>query len=233
MNNRNLLVFHGLPILVILFPFLWVAVVGNDHMLKGEMGFVELTTPLFLVIGIGFCFSSMAIARRLGLSAYQKVWLLLLILGATYFALEELSYGQHIFGWGTPETLKELNDQQETNLHNINYMFDQVPRAILTLGILVGGVILPLYRRFRNIELDESDRFYWQWPTMDCVTIGLMAILIRPVFSMIETDIINTGETKEQLFALFIMLYCLSLNLRLRQKAAAATDSAANAASGG
>ena len=123
-----------------------------------------------------------------------------------------------MFGWEAGETLAELNDQQETNLHNIHAIFDQVPRAVLTLGILVGGIVLPLYRKFRGIRLDESNRFYWQWPTMDCVTVGLLVILIRPLMSLFETEVINTGETKESLFAMFIMLYCISLQMRLARK---------------
>ncbi|MCP4767719.1 MAG: hypothetical protein GY875_15785 [Gammaproteobacteria bacterium] len=216
MKSTNPLLYHGLPPLVIVFPFIWVAMAGNDRMLKGEAGIVENATVIFLVVAIGYCISSLILAQRQDLSAYLKAWLVLLILGAAYFALEEISYGQHMFGWGTTESWKELNDQDETNLHNVHSMFDQVPRALLTLGIFVGGIILPLYWKLRAIERDESDRFYWQWPTLDCVTIGLLVILIRPILSIVDTDIINTGETKENLFALFILLYCVSLRSRLR-----------------
>jgi hypothetical protein len=227
MKKSNLLIFHGLPLFVMIFPFIWVALAGNDRLLKGEAGIVENATVLFLVIAIGFCVSSLKAVNRMGLSHYLKAWLVLLILGATYFALEEISYGQHMFGWGTAETWKELNDQDETNLHNVHALFDQVPRALLTLGILVGGVILPLYRYFRNLPLQPDNRFYWQWPTLDCLTIGLLVICIRPILSIIETDIINTGETKENLFALFILLYCVSLHARLRKAGNNSTDTAA------
>ena len=216
MKSTNPLLYHGFPMLVIVFPFIWVAMAGNDRMLKGEAGIVENATVIFLVVAIGYCISSLILAQRQELSVYLKAWLVLLILGAAYFALEEISYGQHMFGWGTAESWKELNDQDETNLHNVHSMFDQVPRALLTLSIFVGGILLPLYWKFRGIERDESDRFYWQWPTLDCVTIGLLVILIRPVLSIVDTDIINTGETKENLFALFILLYCVSLRSRLR-----------------
>lgn len=221
MKNKNLLLYHGLPLFVLVFPFIWLALVGNDHALKGEAGMVELGTFLFLVIAIGFNISSLTITRRLELSAFLKSWLLLLILGATYFALEEISYGQHMFGWGTAETWKELNDQDETNLHNVHALFDQVPRALLTLGILVGGVVLPLYRYFRDIKLNETDRFYWQWPTLDCVSIGLLVLLIRPIQMVHDSDVISTGESKELFFALFILLYGVSLHSRLKRKAAA------------
>ena len=226
MMNRNLLVFHALPILVVLFPAFWFMMAGNDRMLKGEAGIIENMTVIFLLLAIGFCISSLSRANRIGLPSLVKAWLFVLILGSAYFALEEISYGQHMFGWGTSETWKELNDQDETNLHNVHAIFDQVPRALLTLGILIGGIILPLYRLFRGIRLDQDNRFYWQWPTIDCVTIGLLVILIRPVLSLFEVEFINTGEMKENLFALFILLYCVSIHTRLKQKQSADDEAA-------
>jgi len=218
MIDRNILVFHALPLFVVLFPGLWFVIAGNDRMLKGEAGIVENMTVIFLVVAIGFCISSIARANRQRLPSLLKAWLFIMILGSAYFALEEISYGQHMFGWGTAESWKELNDQDETNLHNVHAIFDQVPRALLTLGILIGGIILPLYRYFRGIRLDQHKRFYWQWPTLDCVTIGLLVILIRPVLSVFEVEFINTGEMKENLFALFILLYCVSIHARLQPK---------------
>jgi hypothetical protein len=218
MKSRNLILYHGLPLFVILLPLVWYAITGKYSVFKGEAGIIENMTVLFLVLAIGFCIASLSRANRLQLSGSIKAWLFILIIGAAYFALEEISYGQHMFGWGTAETWKELNDQDETNLHNVHSLFDQVPRALLSLGILIGGIIMPLYRRFRDIRLDESSRFYWQWPTIDCVTIGLLVILIRPTLSVVETDAINTGEMKENLIALFILLYCVSIHSRLRQK---------------
>jgi hypothetical protein len=217
MKSRNLILYHGLPLFVILLPLVWYAITGNYAIFKGEAGIIENMTVLFLVAAIGFCIASLLRTKRLQLSGFLKAWLFILIMGAAYFALEEISYGQHMFGWGTAEAWKELNDQDETNLHNVHSLFDQVPRALLSLGILIGGVILPLYRRSRGIRLDESSRFYWQWPTIDCVTIGLLVILIRPILSVVETDAINTGEMKENLIALFILLYCVSIHSRLRQ----------------
>ena len=227
MSMRKLILFHLFPLLALAFPFLWVAVVGNRDALKGESGLIEIATVLFLLVAIGYSISGISIAGRLDIRGFLKAWLVLMILGSSYFALEELSYGQHMFGWEAGETFSELNDQQETNLHNIHAIFDQVPRAILTLGILVGGIIYPLYRRFRGIELQRSNRLYWQWPTLDCLTVALLVILLRPVMSVLDTDVINIGETKESLFAMFIMLYCISIQWRLRElladPAAAAT----------
>ena len=91
MKKGRLFLFHVFPPLTILFPFVWVALVGSDRMLKGESGMVEIGTVLFLVVAIGFSISGIAIAGRLGLGSLQKAWLVLMILGSAYFALEEIS----------------------------------------------------------------------------------------------------------------------------------------------
>jgi hypothetical protein len=220
MKTKNLLIYQGVPLLMVLLPFAWFGIVGNDIALKREAGIIENMTVIFLLVSIGFYISAFFKASKLGLSKNLKAWLVILIAGAAYFALEEISYGQHMFGWGTADTWKEFNDQGETNLHNVHPLFDQLPRLLLTLGILIGGVLMPLYRYFRKISLEESNRFYWQLPTIECLTIGLLVILIRPVLSIFEVDFINTGETKENFIALFIMLYSISIQTRLKHKAA-------------
>jgi hypothetical protein len=35
--------------------------------------------------------------------------------------MEEMSWGQMIFNWGTPATLNEHNVQHETNIHNLSF----------------------------------------------------------------------------------------------------------------
>jgi hypothetical protein len=226
--NRKLLLFHALPLLVVVFPAIWVAIAGNDRMLDGEAGIIENMTVIFLLMAIGFCVSSLRLAKRIGLPILVKAWLIVLILGSAYFALEEISYGQHVFGWETADTWRDLNDQEETNLHNLHAIFDQVPRALLTLGIFVGGIILPIYRHFRGIRLDPESRFYWMYPTLDCVTIGLLVVLIRPISSLSGLEVTDTGEVKENLFALFIFLYCVSLRTRLKRHQASISDAGPN-----
>ena len=61
---------------------------------------------------------------------------------------EEISWGQRVFAIGTPETMREINVQGETNLHNIEGLHQTV-RA-LSLLILWGlFVAIPLAARFR------------------------------------------------------------------------------------
>jgi hypothetical protein len=58
-----------------------------------------------------------------------------LALGALFVAGEEISWGQRLFGWSTPESLGAINHQDETNVHNIH----SVQRAF-TYMLLVGAM---------------------------------------------------------------------------------------------
>jgi hypothetical protein len=69
---------------------------------------------------------------------------LIAALSCLYIAGEEMSWGQHFFHWNTPEYWTEVNRQEETNLHNTYAVFEKTPRAMLQIGIVIGGIILPL-----------------------------------------------------------------------------------------
>lgn len=68
--------------------------------------------------------------------------LLFLVVGG-----EEISWGQRIIGMQTPDALKELNVQKETNLHNIDGIHQHV-RAIGLLVVLTIAVLMPLTDRW-------------------------------------------------------------------------------------
>ena len=73
--------------------------------------------------------------------------LLFLVVGG-----EEISWGQRIIGIQTPEALKELNVQKETNLHNIDGIHQHV-RAVGLLVVLTIAVLMPVTERwFRSMR---------------------------------------------------------------------------------
>jgi hypothetical protein len=65
---------------------------------------------------------------------------LLLVLAA----LEELSWGQHLFGFPTPDWLAGRNLQGEANLHNL--VDSEIFSALLLVPIHLAFVVLPLLR---------------------------------------------------------------------------------------
>jgi hypothetical protein len=49
----------------------------------------------------------------------RNIWFLLLALLFFFGGGEEISWGQRIFGWETPDTFEKANIQRETNIHNL------------------------------------------------------------------------------------------------------------------
>lgn len=153
-------------------------------------------------------------------------WMGLVGLGSLYYAGEEISWGQQIFQWETPEFLAERNRQNETNLHNLigAGVFEVLPRNLLEQWILWGGVMLPLADRWRGIIRSPRSWSYWFWPTWCCLPTALLAILIRvpdrvdrltgKQLAMLRD--LRLSEPQEYYFALFLMMYLLSVWARLR-----------------
>ena len=224
--------FIGAPLLVVATPYAAQWAGGPQPWLYHESGAIEWVTVAFLLVGIVAALGALRFAAGRG-ARWLRAWVVLLLLGAVYFAGEELSWGQHVFQWSTPEQWQRLNDQQETNLHNVHALFDQLPRALLTLGALVGGIAVPLYRRYsaqrlRLLSDQDDDAWpYWLWPTWACLPVSVAVIVVSPFDKLVESFgdaapdwlYMKGGELKECLLALFILMYLLSLHRRLRVRA--------------
>ena len=221
-KDINKLVWLVLPIAVAAMTYV-ARLIGphTDRVMYRETGLIENLTVIFLLVAIVatvlFLISNRTRHQLL------NVWMGIFLLGAIYYAGEEISWGQHLFGWGTPEQWTEVNDQHETNLHNTHAIFDQIPRTLLLLGAFIGGALIPLYRRFKHHVHDENSLFDWILPTFVCVPAGLLTVLVswQKIFEISGGEIpvaldIRAGETKECMLALFLMMYALSIWYRNR-----------------
>lgn len=187
--------------------------------MRHETGVVELGTVLFLVIATIFGLR-LFLERDRFPAKWMGTWMLMFTLGCIYFGGEEASWGQHYFGWGTPEALAAVNAQQETNLHNIAGVFDQLPRNLLALAVLVGGIIVPITMRVRTGSwVSPKGALGWLLPTVVCLPTALLVIFVGTPAKLYEVfghevpyaiDI-SPGESKEYYFGLFLMIYAWSL----------------------
>ena len=180
MRDLHPVLYIGLPLgsflLCLLFAF-----AGSDpynqYILADEKGYVEQSTVLLLVPA---CFLALWMFWKSETfpAGWLRYWSLLLFLGALYFAGEEASWGQHYFGWSTPEWLDNLNDQGETNIHNTHGIFDQTPRALLSTGALL-AILLPVFlHRKRKLWNPATDWREWIIPTMASLPAGIFAFSI-------------------------------------------------------
>lgn len=143
------------------------------------------------------------------ITAIAMVLLLGLMIG------EELSWGQRIFGWGTPSFLAEINSQSEINLHNIN---TQLAQNILYFGgwlLLIGFAfwresLAKLLRKSPKARLD----FLIDWLPPGCF-VGLFAV----GFAFCDPLVSDSGlYCSSNLFIILATACLLLTELRYRLK---------------
>ena len=81
-------------------------------------------------------------------------WLQLLLAGVFLVgAMEEVSWGQRLFGWGTPAILSEVNEQGETTLHNLSSGDYAISGLLLwgSLLALAGAVLRAVGHRYGKV----------------------------------------------------------------------------------
>ncbi len=194
--------------------------------LRGEKGLVEVLTVLFLVAAVLQAAQLFRLRERVAWPHFGK-FAALMAAGCIFFAGEEASWGQHWLGFAPPEAIAARNDQGEFNLHNdplLETVLDQLPRNLLTLAALVGGVLVPLVlRRKARADFESDSPWAWIWPTSVALPSALLAVTITLPEKLFETTRgevpywleISAGETKEFCIALFLWVYLASLRGRL------------------
>jgi hypothetical protein len=192
-----------------------------DAWIGGELGALELSHVVIPLASLALALRMLALpeVRRCW---WLGLWLGLAALGSLYVAGEEASWGQHYIGWNTPEGWQALNDQAETNLHNTSSWLDQKPRSLLELGVIVGGILIPLAAlRWPGMR---RGRFAIVLPPFVCLPSAVIAEFARMTERALDAFapgamlFSRASEVQELYFYLFILLYLIVLRQRLRAK---------------
>lgn len=150
--------------------------------------------------------------------AWVGVWFSLAALCSFYVGGEEISWGQHILKWTTPEFWSAVNDQNETNLHNTSSWLDQKPRLVLEVGIYVGGILIPLLQKYRPRFLPS--KFSVIYPSKELAAIALLVLLPKmaeAVAEMFDFKLFErVSEVQELYMYAFVFLYLISLRKKIR-----------------
>jgi len=230
----------GLPVGVVAFLLLAPLLIEPmgydrwDRFLQSERGVLELATLALLAPSV-VASAWLLIRRRKFLPRPMGVFVALGGLAALFFLGEEASWGQHLFGFEPPASIAENNLQREFNIHNVEAewrdLFNNVPRQLMFVASLVGGIILPLVLR---PGLDRPGRAgsFWSWliPTRVIVPAGVFAVLstvpekiykgfdlqrVFPEGGYVESAlVVHGGESKELAYAMVIFIYFASLAVR-------------------
>ena len=181
-------------------------------------GIVEFLHALIPLI-IAFIALRMLLRPSLRAEHLRTVWCVALVLGGVWLAGEEASWGQHYLDWVTPEGWSRLNDQGETNFHNVSHWLDQKPRLILVTGIAVTGIFMPYILLHRPGWLPRS--FDFTYAPLALVPLAILVVLsgfydeAADAYGPKVMKSLRGGEFQE----LFIVWYLLAYTLTLRERA--------------
>ncbi len=141
----------------------------------------------------------------------------LLALACSYVFLEEISWGQRIFGFETPDFLKSRNLQGEANVHNLftgphKTLLKDLISIVLSVGLVAYGLLYPLLQKFR-----------WR-VALWCDRIGIAAppLIFWPFFTLaaffeLKPLSFNEAEVAELLIAIALATTALHYHFATRR----------------
>lgn len=186
-----------------------------------EYGLLEQFQNIVLALAVIMALDALRIAN----TSPMRAWLVLVALGSFWLLGEETSWGQHYFNWPTTGWFAQFNDQGETNIHNTaGGWFDQKPRMLLQLGMIIGGLAHPIAQWLRKGR-GLIDNPWWLAPTMACVPTVIFSFIAGAPKAIdklgilpIQLQFYRASEMEECFIYVFFIVYLLSLGVRLRYR---------------
>ncbi len=171
----------------------------------------------FLLMAAAFILAVMTLIQMdIKEKKWLAAWIGLAAVCCFYVAGEEISWGQHLLKWSTPDYWAHFNDQQETNLHNTSSWLDQKPRLLLEIGIVTGGLLIPLMMKYKPALVPE--RFSVIYPPSYLAVIALLALLVKLAEKLAGAmDIVifeRASEIEELYLFYFVFLYLIVIRKR-------------------
>jgi hypothetical protein len=216
------------------------------YFMKHKEGGIERLAVVCLLVGVGYGVRMLLAHRRALPRAWLVWWFAIATAGMVFVAGEEVSWGQHLGLWGAedvPEPIREINDQGETNIHNIVGIGNAIDRGstnLVIVGTFVAFFILPIVQRVKGTAMPCDDPGYLFWPTRAGFWAGVGVSIIPLPLQIYEWTTGREGsfdwrhsEIHEFYIALLMMTYMVSVHHRLRAYAAVQRGDLAAADLGG
>ncbi len=161
-STGNVLMLWGIPVLIVMGAVV-AALLGKPayKWYTGEDKFAEVMQVLFYTVAFVFC--SVIIKNLFNKDEKAIAGLYVIVFLGLFFLIgEELSWGQRLFGWETSESFKEINKQDETNLHNVYGVGSTFKWVQMLIGAY--GTILPLLLLKLNVFRQNEEFFSFVIP---------------------------------------------------------------------
>jgi hypothetical protein len=216
--NIHFLIILSIVIIGIVFVAMSNGLINKSLIIfvSKEDGLIEQATALIFLI---CSFLSAFVAMKTSVRSRKIIHTLF----ATGFFLcfgEEISWGQRIFGFETPEIISEANVQNEFNLHNLGgYLFDH----LFILGVFTYGFVFPALTWMHEFWLKLMDKLGLPIASPGLAVGFLLTSMIHDwtVYRVLPVTLVSIGELRELLSSIcFLLLMIESRQLLLKGKVA-------------
>lgn len=155
---------------------------------------------------------------------FITVLYIILCAGLLFLCGEEISWGQRIFGWRTLGVFAEINQQYETNLHNIKgvqYLFKWVQLLVGAYGVflpllLMRWNIFPAFRKLFAATIPHESLI----PYFGAMFLWKLYRNLAPTLGRWEFRLAEYNEIIELLLALGLFLFMVFQIRRIRYERA-------------
>lgn len=177
------------------------------YLVTKENSFYELGSVFTLLV---IAVTSIRIATSQTFQSFKsaKIGVTLFGLLAILAALEEISWGQHIFGFESGETFKEYNRQGETNLHN--FIHPVAFALTQNLSVYLLFVYIPIFLKIKTKYSSKtilSIPLHVLTPSIQNILVFCYAMSFQAYF-LLDTY----SDTLLLVLALAGVLYCIKKN---------------------
>ncbi len=191
------------------FVLIILSIIINDEDSMPEISFFELFTAILLLCSALISGALAIYTKKLN----RGVLILLTVIFLILFG-EEISWGQSIFNWKTPDLFSQINFQNETNIHNILDVHISIFLYVI-VNLLLGYFFLSL-ERIKSFfsKYSWGEKIAPFYPSNEYTLFGF-------IFLYLSIQIFNfwdSGELTEQIISVLCAVYSIDILMKNRQK---------------
>lgn len=217
------------------YPLLILSGLHEIDVVVQEDGILEAVGALLFFAAAVLCIACAIRAYRKSEPDASELPVFYLLLSLLFFLAfgEEISWGQRVFGWITPEKWSNLNVQNETNLHNLWILFEEhsngspksalarlfLPERLFTLFFVLYTIVVPILHALSDSTRTLVQRVGLPVPSLSIGILFASAYLghriVRDHFGLAGAEH-ALEELRETLYATVALILALQFYLGQR-----------------